>query len=438
MTIFAAKTINYLYSGDFHNALIWLLIEIVSILVREVCLYFHCAFFGKHFGIIRKNITRKIYDKILTVEETGIKTFSSEKIINIAQNNLDYSCTLPEYFSNICRFIIEILIAFVSIFTTNYIAGFAVLGLGVVNYFFYSFMNKRLGNIMNDRFAKKDKSFQEYSKIILGKPVIEEMEASEQFKNQLLDHVSDFNVSYGKYQRVLSFRDNVHWALWNVIVYAVSAVLIFMISQNKFELSLYLIIVPYLKSCSEKLNDLYKKFGDFENVRVDVDRVNTILSLTDKQLLTYGDMSLSSKEDGELCLIDVHYKSTNQGINIDDLNMNFAMNSVNIVKGERGCGKRVVFDLLRRKIKPDRGKVLLNNLNLYDYSSKTFKNHIEYCASHPVFISGTVKENLLLANNNFKQIKDLIKDLQLENKILALDKGYETNIADIKDGETLF
>ena len=94
--------------------------------------------------------------------------------------------------------------------------------------------------------------------------------------------------------------------------------------------------------------------------------------------------------------------------------------------------------MLRRKIKPDSGKVLLDNLDLYEYNSRTFKNHIDYCASHPIFIRGTVKENLLVSQNSFKQVKDLVKELGLEDVINGLENGYNTNIEDVKDGETRF
>ena len=81
MTIFAAKTINYLYEGDWKNSFIWLGVEIGSILIRELSLYVHRVYYGKHYSVIRLNITRKIYDKILTVED------ATEKLKEILELN---------------------------------------------------------------------------------------------------------------------------------------------------------------------------------------------------------------------------------------------------------------------------------------------------------------------------------------------------------------
>ena len=438
MTIFAAKTINCLYNSDWKGAFFWLAIEFLDIMLRSLAYHCQYIFYGKHYGIIRKNITTKIYDKLMKCEERGIKKLSSEKIINIAQENMSYAGEFPEYIASICSYLVQVVIALVTIFTANIYAGLIVACLGVVNFFVYNALNKKMGRIMNNRYEKKDNSFKEYTKILSGKAVIQEIETDGNYKKNLLSHIDEFNKEYSKYYITNSFRDNVYYIIWNVVVYAITAFLIYFVSKGRLEISVYLIIVPYLTTCTDKLNTLYTKFGGVENMRVDVDRINMILNLTDRQLVQYGNINKVS-EGYNLGLIDVSYKSsTPNKVNLRNIDISFKMHGVNIIKGDRGCGKRPIFNMLRRRIKPDSGEILLDNLNLYDYSEKTFKNNIDYCSSHPSFISGTVKENLLLVKNDFKFITELVKELELEDKINALPQGYDTQISDITDGETRF
>ncbi len=438
MTVFAAKTIDCLYNGDWQGAYIWLAIELVDIIARNISLHAQYIFYAKHYGIIRKNITRKICDKIFKCEEASLNNFSAEKTINIAQNNMDYAGEFPDYAAGILQYSVQVAIAIITIYFINVYAGLIVTALGVVNFFVYRLLNKRMGRIMNKRYEKKDQSFQEYSKIIAGKSVIDEMNVEEAYSKKLLGHLDAFNKEYVKYYKTYSFRDNVYYAIWNVVVYAITAFLIYLVSKGTMDLSVYLIIVPYLTSCTDKLNTLYTKFGGVENTRVDVDRLNLILSLDDKQMIQYGHVNTQCS-GYNLGFIDVSYKSPlSNGVDLKNVDISFKMNALNIIKGERGCGKRAIFDMLRRKIKPDDGVVLLDNLNLYDYSEKTFKNHIDYCSAHPLFVNGTVKENLLMANSDFKFIKSLVEELGLKEKIEALEKGYNTDISTIKDGETRF
>ncbi len=438
MTIIAAKTINCLYHARWKEAFFWLALELGDIILRNVVLHFQYIVYGKLYGIIRNNITTKIYNKIIKCEESGIKKLSSEKIINIAQDNMSYAAEFPDYVASIIQYLVQVGIAIVTIFIVNVYAGLIVAALGVVNFFVYNTLNKKLGRIMNNRYEKKDRSFQEYSKILSGKTVINELGVKDAYERNLLTQVDDFNKEYARYYKTNSFRDNLYYGIWNIVIYAITAFLIYIVMQGKMDLSIYLVIVPYLTSCTEKLNTLYTKFGGIENVRVDVDRINMILSLNDKQMIQYGNVNKETT-GYNLGFIDVSYKADSPiKVDLKDVDISFKMNAVNIIKGERSCGKRAVFDMLRRREKPDKGIILLDNLNLYDYESKTFKNHIDYCSANPTFINGTVKENLLVVKNDFTYVQAMAIELGLDEKIASLPQGYDTQISDITNEEMRF
>jgi len=123
---------------------------------------------------------------------------------------------------------------------------------------------------------------------------------------------------------------------------------------------------------------------------------------------------------------------------IKNADMSFNMGTINLVKGEKGSGKRSIFDLLRRYRKPNDGLIMLDNLNLYYYNEKTFKSHINYCSSHPEFIKGTIRENLRLVKKNMTKIKSYCNELGLMKYIQKLPKGFDTDISDIKDIAMLF
>ncbi len=437
MAVFAAKTINCLVEHNWKGAFMWLGIEFADILLRNVFLHLQYVFYGKHYGHIRKNITVKIYNKLFKSEEKELKNLTTEKIINIAQSNMGSAAEFPDYVAYIMRYIVQVGIALVTIFISNVYAGLIVMAVGVVNFFVYNALNKKLGGLMKMRFEKKDLSFQEYSKILSGRPVIEELNIKEEYKDKLIQHIDEFSDSYSRYYTTSSFRDNIYYVIWNIVVYSITAFLIYLVSQGSMDLAVYLVIVPYLTSCITELNNLYTKFGGIENMRVDIDRINIILSLNEKQLIQYGNVNKTS--DGyNLGFIDVSYHCPETDISLSKMDISFKMNATNIVKGERNCGKRIVFNLLRRRIKQDSGMIMLDNLNLTDYNEKTFKQHIDYCSAHPMFLKGTIKENLLVANKDFSAVEAMVKELNLEEVISKLPQGYNTQIADIFDGETRF
>jgi ABC-type bacteriocin/lantibiotic exporter with double-glycine peptidase domain len=173
-------------------------------------------------------------------------------------------------------------------------------------------------------------------------------------------------------------------------------------------------------------------------MRVDVDRVNLILSLNDRELEKYGNIN-KQNEGYNLGFVDVTCNPTKwESSFIKNADISFNMGAINLIKGEKGSGKRAIFDLLRRYRKPNNGLIMLDNLNLYYYNEKTFKNHINYCSSHPEFINGTIRENLKLVKKNMNKIRLYCHALGLMKYIQKLPKGFDTEISDIKDSAMLF
>ncbi|MCR5553353.1 MAG: ABC transporter ATP-binding protein/permease, partial [bacterium] len=307
------------------------------------------------------------------------------------------------------------------------------------NFFAYYKFNKRLGNLLRSRYEKKDDMFKSYSKIIDGKAIINELNGSKKYEGEILNNVDSFSNYYADYYTVNSYKANLHFAFWNVIVYAISALMLYFVSDGQMDIAVYLVIVPYLKTCTEKLNALFDKTNDIENMRVDVDRINVILNLSNQELIEYGNLNLEQNEEYNLGLLDVcEYKKAGQQYDMENVNMTFRIGEINVVKGEKGSGKRVIFDMLRRYNRPDSGRVILDNLDLYDYNEKTFKTHITYCAAHPKFIDGTIKENLNIVQEDMQVIETMCEKLGVKEEIESLANGFNTKISDIDSSSILF
>ena len=438
LTVFAAQTINCMYEGNWKWSFIFLMIELLTIVCRNTALSTSYRYSIKQYTYITGNVSRKIYNKFISCKDSSFNNLSKEKVTNIALNN--FAC-ISGFAENVAYFIgdtLQVVVILITVFMTNVLAGAIVVGLGIVNLIVFYLFNKKLGHIMRQRYEKKDDMFKSYSKVIDGKEVIKELHGEKQYQDEFLHNVNNFSDAFADYCRVTSLKTHWYYIFWNVIIYAISAFLLFTVSTSVMEIAIYLVVVPYIKSCTEKLNTLYDKITSLENMRVDVDRVNLILNLSDEELIKYGDLNKDA-EGYNLGLIGVtEHKKEGQRYDLVDVNMNFACGKINVVKGPQEGGKRVIFDLLRRHNTPDEGRVLLDNLDLYDYNEKTFKNHINYCASHPLFVADTIKKNLLLANSDMVAIEKLCAEVGILNDIQSLPDGFDTLITDIKSSAIYF
>lgn len=118
---------------------------------------------------------------------------------------------------------------------------------------------------------------------------------------------------------------------------------------------------------------------------------------------------------------------------IKDFNLSSRLNQVVGLEGKSGCGKSTVLKLIMRFFDPIKGSISLNEINLKDINSRNLRNNISYVAQESHLFKGTIRENLLVANESATEI-DLIeatKKANIYDFIMSLDHGFDTEI--VKD-----
>lgn len=118
---------------------------------------------------------------------------------------------------------------------------------------------------------------------------------------------------------------------------------------------------------------------------------------------------------------------------IKDFNLSSRLNQVVGLEGKSGCGKSTVLKLIMRFFDPIKGNISLNEINLKDINSRNLRNNISYVAQESHLFKGTIRENLLVANESATEI-DLIeatKKANIYDFIMSLDHGFDTEI--VKD-----
>lgn len=131
-------------------------------------------------------------------------------------------------------------------------------------------------------------------------------------------------------------------------------------------------------------------------------------------------------------LIDVEFSYDDTEL-IKDFNLSSRLNQVVGLEGKSGCGKSTVLKLIMRFFDPKEGSISLNEINLKDINSRNLRDNISYVAQESHLFKGTIRENLLVANESATEI-DLIeatKKANIYDFIMSLDHGFDTEI--VKD-----
>ena len=111
--------------------------------------------------------------------------------------------------------------------------------------------------------------------------------------------------------------------------------------------------------------------------------------------------------------------------------------SIGIV-GPSGCGKTTLMDIFLGLIRPDSGRIILNNTELEDVSTSA-KSLFAYLPQDSFIINGTIRENIALGikdkNIDQSKIVSSVKSVNLDSFIGNLPDGLNTNL--VENGSNL-
>lgn len=100
------------------------------------------------------------------------------------------------------------------------------------------------------------------------------------------------------------------------------------------------------------------------------------------------------------------------------------------IVGPTGAGKTTIVNLLLRFYEPWSGEILVDGIDIKKYKLNVLRSSMIMIPQEPILISGTVLDNILLANPNStrKDVENAVKTLGLEDIVNSLPKGFDTQI----------
>ena len=102
--------------------------------------------------------------------------------------------------------------------------------------------------------------------------------------------------------------------------------------------------------------------------------------------------------------------------------------------GSTGSGKSTLINLVPRFYDATEGEILIDGINVKEYTEESLYNKLGYIPQKAVMFSGTVSENVSYGKNKHgkiskEQVQEAIKIAQAEEFVLKMDKQYESDIA---------
>lgn len=103
-----------------------------------------------------------------------------------------------------------------------------------------------------------------------------------------------------------------------------------------------------------------------------------------------------------------------------------------VVMGPSGCGKSTLAKLLLGFYQPQEGNIKLNGQDIRYLAANELRNHFGVVPQETVIFSGTIYDNLILANPHasFEQIIQACQLAEIHTAIEKLPQGYQTTVGE--------
>ena len=124
-----------------------------------------------------------------------------------------------------------------------------------------------------------------------------------------------------------------------------------------------------------------------------------------------------------------YYKNSEEKV-LDSIDLKIKGGSTVGIIGSTGSGKTTLVSMIARLYDPDEGEILVDGVNVRDYSIKNLRDGVGVVLQKNVLFSGTIEENLRWGDENATddELKAAAAYAQADKFVTSFKDGYQTEI----------
>jgi ATP-binding cassette subfamily B protein len=206
---------------------------------------------------------------------------------------------------------------------------------------------------------------------------------------------------------------------------------IYLISTGSFSIGLLVSYLAYATNFYNPLRQLATLWTSFQVAMAGWDRITKILSLNTDMETLVGTEVISS--DALIEFKNVCFKYDDSKEILHNVSIKLERGKTYAFVGPTGGGKTTTASLIARLYDATTGTVLLDGKDIRSYTQEERTKKVGFILQEPFLFSGTVKDNILYGNAEYKDysdeaIEELIKKANLESLLPIFENGLQTNI----------
>lgn len=170
---------------------------------------------------------------------------------------------------------------------------------------------------------------------------------------------------------------------------------------------------------------------NFQTLVVSTERIKELVDNTLYEDMKFG--LVNKKVNGVIEFKDVSFKyNDDENFVLKNFNLSIEKNSVTALVGKSGGGKSTIFNLLLRYFDTTEGKILIDGIDIRDFSEKSLSENIAIIRQEPFLFNVSILENFKMLDNKItlKKVREYCTLSEIDDYIMSLPDKYDTLIGE--------
>lgn len=396
---------------------------ILIYILYNLSLYLNYFIYGFNMNYCYDKMTTKVLKKLVSVDDNFTRVISKGRLMNSINTDIieigDMCDQIAEFFVGIIQIVVLlIIVAFINIYISIVFVLFAFFYLMIRNS-----ADRNVNYYHNKVKVQEDHYTNLLTQMISGLQEIKTFNILDKLKKKLYKIQDKFSIYYGKKRQYYTIRDNDVKTVTYVFRFVLYLILIYLVFTDRIDVSVLVLVISYHEYLVTYINWLISSSSTIRETNTAVCRVNDILNY-DSENLKYGELDTKDIYGA------IEFKNVSLTLNkkevLHNINLRIDHNEVVAIVGETGSGKSMMLNLLLRLYEPTMGKIKLDNIDIFDFSKKSYSSILSVVTQKPFIFNMSIRKNLNFVDTNIQNQIDACKKAGIHDFIESLPNGYNT------------
>lgn len=422
----AAKIIDYITLNNYKFAFLSVLAFAISAFIAVIARKLNYKAYKNHAIYTHNNLQDMIARKVSTFDEDYSKKLSKSFLVNTAYQDVGQVMQIPDKLFDSINYLINITISIFILIKVNYIIGLIMLGIIIFSLIYVLYNLQYREHYLGYQRKYQDKISSLLGEVIDGGSEIQAFNMEEDINKYLDRYNRMWKRNYfkkRKYQDRVYVIGDTFIEFFKVAIYVIFALAIL---KGHYSISALIMVVGYVEDSEDYFWKMKENLIAISGMSTRINRIHIILNYNHKNMDLYGDIS-NDDISGLVEFNKVSMKYENK-LSLDKVSFELLPNTLTAIVGKSGSGKSTIFRALLRLYKISDGEILIDGVNIYDYSKNVYSSNVSIVTQKPFIFDMSIRENLNLVDSNFKHQVEACKRVGIHDYISSLPNGYNTKL----------